>query len=184
MCRWDPALLRFLRKYGFAESAKHNSSVQGVVIDSTGASVPSAAITLTNVQTGIVLNGQTDQGVTGGITGNNLSGYPKFKLNSNQYTGRLDYTLNQRHSIFAQGSYLNSSENSPGLFPNQGSQFPPGHGAAVWDVAVGRGRRFESQMNRALDRVAGGWNLDVIGSFQKGNPINITEPKHHDLACG
>ncbi|HEX5283281.1 MAG TPA: TonB-dependent receptor [Bryocella sp.] len=61
---------------------------------------------------------------TGGITGNNLSGYPRFTLNSDQYTGRLDYTLNERHSIFAQGSYLNSPENSPGLFPNQGSQYP------------------------------------------------------------
>ncbi len=56
--------------------------------------------------------------------GGNLVGYPKFSLNSDQYTGRLDYSLNSKHQLFAQGSYLNSPENSPGLFAAQGSAYP------------------------------------------------------------
>ena len=50
--------------------------------------------------------------------------------------------------------------------------------SVVWDVPVGRGRRFGTNMNRALDEVIGGWNIDAIGSFQKGVPINITEPNN------
>lgn len=58
------------------------------------------------------------------LNGGNYRVYPKFVLNSDQYTGRIDYTLNSKNQFFAQGSYLNSPENSPGAFPSQGSQFP------------------------------------------------------------
>lgn len=60
---------------------------------------------------------------TGSLTGNNFFDYPKFTLNSDQYTGRLD-TVNSRHSLFGQVSYLESPENAPGLFLAQGSQYP------------------------------------------------------------
>lgn len=58
------------------------------------------------------------------VRGSNLSRYPRFTLNSDQYTGRIDYSLNAKNRIFGQTTYLNSPENSPGLFPSQGSQYP------------------------------------------------------------
>ncbi len=48
--------------------------------------------------------------------------------------------------------------------------------SAVWNIPVGRDRKFGNNMNRALDAAIGGWDLDLIGTFQQGNPINITEP--------
>ncbi len=63
-------------------------------------------------------------GSTTFVKGNNLTAYPQFTQNSDQYTVRIDNTLNQKNQIFGQFSYLNSPENSPGLFPSQGSQYP------------------------------------------------------------
>ncbi len=48
--------------------------------------------------------------------------------------------------------------------------------SAVWDIPYGRGRKFGSSINKPLDLALGGWNLDVIGNFQKGTPVNITQP--------
>jgi hypothetical protein len=59
------------------------------------------------------------------VTNNtNISAYPTFTQYSDQYTGRIDYNLNQRNQIFGQGTYLNSPENSPGLFPGRGAAYP------------------------------------------------------------
>jgi hypothetical protein len=49
---------------------------------------------------------------------------------------------------------------------------------AVWDIPYGRDRKFGSNVNKPLDLIAGGWNLDVIGNFQKGVPFNFSEPNH------
>jgi hypothetical protein len=49
---------------------------------------------------------------------------------------------------------------------------------AVWDIPFGRGRKYGSSVNKAIDLAAGGWNLDVIANFQKGTPFNFTEPNH------
>ena len=48
--------------------------------------------------------------------------------------------------------------------------------SAVWELPFGRGRRFGANLNRGVDLPLGGWSIDMIGQFQKGNPINITEP--------
>jgi Carboxypeptidase regulatory-like domain len=55
---------------------------------------------------------------------NNVSGTPTTTLNSDQFMGRIDYSVNQRNQIFAQGNWLNSPANNPGLFPGQGIAFP------------------------------------------------------------
>jgi hypothetical protein len=44
----------------------------------------------------------------------------------------------------------------------------------VYDLPVGRGKRFGSDLNRALDGVIGGWQVNGIATFQKGFPITIT----------
>jgi hypothetical protein len=57
-------------------------------------------------------------------TTNNVTGTPQQTLNSDQFMGRIDYNLNSRNQIFAQGNWLNSPANNPGLFPGQGISFP------------------------------------------------------------
>jgi hypothetical protein len=55
---------------------------------------------------------------------NNVGGNPSTTLNSDQITSRIDYNLNEKNQIFAQGNWLNAPETSPGLFPEQGTAYP------------------------------------------------------------
>lgn len=55
---------------------------------------------------------------------NNVSGTPRTTLNSDQFMGKIDYNINQKNQIFAQGNWLNAPANNPGLFPGQGTAFP------------------------------------------------------------
>jgi hypothetical protein len=55
---------------------------------------------------------------------NNIGGNRPYTFNSDQFMGRIDYNLNERNQIFAQGNWLNSPISSPGLFPATGTSFP------------------------------------------------------------
>lgn len=55
---------------------------------------------------------------------NNVGGNAPYQLNSDQFMGRIDYNVNERNQVFAQGNWLNSPVTSPGLFPGQGTAFP------------------------------------------------------------
>lgn len=44
---------------------------------------------------------------------------------------------------------------------------------ASYDLPFGRGRRFGTGMPKALNFVAGGWNLQYIGNYQSGEPIGF-----------
>ena len=57
-------------------------------------------------------------------TTNNVSGNPATTLNSDQITSRIDYSLNEKNQLFAQGTWLNAPDTAPGLFPSQGTAFP------------------------------------------------------------
>lgn len=48
--------------------------------------------------------------------------------------------------------------------------------SAVWDLPIGRGRLVGTDMNRYLDGIVGGWNLDFITTMQKGNPFTVRAP--------
>ena len=48
--------------------------------------------------------------------------------------------------------------------------------SAVWDLPIGKDRRWLSNTNKLLDAVAGGWGLDVIGTFDHGAPFTVTAP--------
>jgi hypothetical protein len=63
-------------------------------------------------------------GSTTTTSGTNVSGNPATTLNTDQATGRIDYTLNEKNQIFAQGTWLNSPAVTAGLFPSQGTAFP------------------------------------------------------------
>jgi hypothetical protein len=46
--------------------------------------------------------------------------------------------------------------------------------AGIWDLPVGRGRQFGSNMNRALDEAVGGWELDPFIYLGTGTPVDLT----------
>ena len=55
---------------------------------------------------------------------NNIGGNRPYVFNSDQFMGRIDYSLDGRNQIFAQGNWLNSPISSPGLFPATGTSYP------------------------------------------------------------
>lgn len=57
-------------------------------------------------------------------SGGEVEGTPRTTLNSDQFTGRIDYNLNTKHQFFAQGTWLSSPYTNPGLFPGQGAYYP------------------------------------------------------------
>jgi hypothetical protein len=58
-------------------------------------------------------------------TGNsNLTGTTATTLNSDQFTTRVDYNLNEKNQIFGQGTWLNAPDTQGGLFPSQGTAYP------------------------------------------------------------
>lgn len=45
--------------------------------------------------------------------------------------------------------------------------------SVVWDLPFGRGRKFASDMPRALDMALGGWQLTAINTDTSGQPFNL-----------
>ena len=45
--------------------------------------------------------------------------------------------------------------------------------SSVWNLPLGRGKQFLNGISPALDRVVGGWTLDTIATFSKGNPFTV-----------
>jgi hypothetical protein len=44
----------------------------------------------------------------------------------------------------------------------------------VWDLPIGRNRRYGADMNKGLDTVIGGWQLNNIITWQSGPVFNVT----------
>jgi hypothetical protein len=44
----------------------------------------------------------------------------------------------------------------------------------IWQVPIGRGRRFGSSMNAVADVLAGGWQVTAINTMTSGRPVNLT----------
>ncbi len=63
-----------------------------------------------------------------------------------------------------------SSERGPnGQIPRHRFTF-----TEVWEVPLGRGRRFGSAMPVALDALIGGWQLSTIWTMRSGMPVNVS----------
>ncbi len=45
--------------------------------------------------------------------------------------------------------------------------------AAIWQLPVGRGHRVGANMNRVLDVIIGGWQLNTMTTYQTGQPLDI-----------
>jgi hypothetical protein len=55
-------------------------------------------------------------------------------------------------------------------------------GSGIWDIPVGRGRRFGSSFNRMLDSVIGGWQLSSILVVRTGFPLTVGNGVLGDIA--
>ena len=55
---------------------------------------------------------------------------------------------------------------------------------AIWDLPYGRGRRWGTSANRAMQMVAGGWQVSVIETATSGQPVNLiySEPSQFDVS--
>lgn len=63
-------------------------------------------------------------GSTTATNGHNVGGNPRTTLYSDQITGRIDYSVNDKSQIFAQGSWLKSPSTTEGLFEGQATTYP------------------------------------------------------------
>ncbi len=54
----------------------------------------------------------------------------------------------------------------------------------IYQLPVGRGRKFGSNMNRATDTVLGGWQVSGITSLKSGTPLGITGGGNSNLFGG
>lgn len=56
--------------------------------------------------------------------------------------------------------------------------------SVVYDLPLGRGRRFGSSMPRALDHLIGGWRMTLINRVTSGRPVNLTYSPTSDFSVG
>jgi hypothetical protein len=45
--------------------------------------------------------------------------------------------------------------------------------SSVWELPLGKGKKFLSEVSPAVDHFVGGWTLDAIATFNKGNPFTV-----------
>jgi hypothetical protein len=50
--------------------------------------------------------------------------------------------------------------------------------ATVWELPLGRGKRFAKGVSPFWNRVVGGWAADVIATFSSGNPFTVNAPNN------
>lgn len=110
-------------------------------------------------------------------TTNNVTGTPKQTLNSDQFMGRIDYSVNARNQIFAQGNWLNSPANNPGLFPGQGIAYPLDTELVNlgWNWTLGSNKVNELRLGGIRDSVYDE-GLPVAGLQQKLNITGTADP--------
>ena len=72
-------------------------------------------------------------------------------------------------TLFPQNSYCRSCERARSSHDTRHRFVTSG----LWDLPFGKGRRFDIG-SRALDLVAGGWQLGTILTLQSGFPITVT----------
>ncbi|MBC8167682.1 MAG: TonB-dependent receptor, partial [Bryobacteraceae bacterium] len=69
--------------------------------------------------------------------------------------------------------YLNEGDPSPARAVGQFDRTHVFVVSAIWELPFGRGRAFGANMSRALNFIAGGWQLNSIYHWQSGNPLNF-----------
>ena len=87
---------------------------------------------------------------------------------SRGYTLGLNYTYSRFEEAF---EFLNGADPAPTrMISNQDVPHRLSV-SGIYEVPIGRGRRYASSMNPALDIIAGGWQLSGIYTYQTGFPV-------------
>jgi hypothetical protein len=109
---------------------------------------------------------------------NGTNRYNAIQLQANKRFAK-DLTLNVTYTfsrLRERVSYLNPSDTdledrlSTDDRPNRFTL------AAVYQLPLGRGKRFGADMNRILDAFIGGWQLNGTYEWQQGQPILLSQP--------
>ncbi len=152
-------------------------------------------LTLTNIGTG------NDEGGPGSreVVGNNAVTATRYtgSSNYNAFQSKLERRFNRGLSILSTYTWAHAIDTSPGGICSNGAsardcgpddptrpELERGNSdtdirhrftfASVYDLPLGRGRRFGSDMPRALDLVVGGFQLNNIITVQSGPVYNVT----------
>lgn len=109
---------------------------------------------------------------------NGSNRYNALQLQANKRFDR-DLTLNVTYTyskLKEELSYLNPSDTE--LEDRVGTDDRPHRFtlAAVYQLPVGRGRLIGKEMNRFVDAIIGGWQLNGTYEWQKGQPILLSQP--------
>lgn len=136
------------------------------------------------------------QSLNGNTTGRSqlLRPYPQFTtINSQRFDGSSKYHSFQSkvekrlsHGFSTLISYTLSRFTERASFLNsQDTEFESRLNGAnrkqrivfsgIWEMPVGRGRKFGHSMNKVLDGVIGGWQVSGIAQFQTGGPLNFDD---------
>jgi hypothetical protein len=107
------------------------------------------------------------QRLTRGLSGQVGYTWSKCMTDSVGFYGSSGAPLNDANSAYSQNLYNRAGE--WGACFIDVSQVLTGH--LTYDLPVGRGRSFGSNMNKAVDAVVGGWQLNSIVSAHTGFPI-------------
>jgi outer membrane receptor protein involved in Fe transport len=87
---------------------------------------------------------------------------------SRGYTIGVNYTFSQFEEAT---EFLNGADASPTrMISNQDVPHRLSV-SGIYEIPIGRGRRYGSDMNQALDLIAGGWQFQGIYTFQTGFPV-------------
>jgi hypothetical protein len=91
-----------------------------------------------------------------------VANYTWSKVLSNTEQGGAPVGLNQR------GTCLSCDRGLAGYNAPQRLA-----ASSVWNLPLGKGKQYLNGISSAMDRVVGGWTLDTIATFSKGNPFTV-----------
>jgi hypothetical protein len=89
------------------------------------------------------------------------------------YTILMSYTISDNRE---QVSFLNEQDVLTGLLEDRqsgGDRRHRGVISGIWELPFGEGRRWGSSWNRVAETIVGGWQVQGIGQFQTGRPLNF-----------
>jgi hypothetical protein len=89
---------------------------------------------------------------------------------SKGYTIQGAYTWSKS---MAANSFLNASDPLPYESISDLDRLHRLTGSGIWEFPFGKGRRFGSDMPRALDLFAGGWQISGVYQYQSGAPLGF-----------
>lgn len=93
-----------------------------------------------------------------------------YLLNSFTYSKALDNAAGHLETFYGDDSRTNVFDLSKEKGVSSYDQTLTNTTSFVWDLPVGKGKRFAGSMPRALDYAAGGWRITLINNMASGQP--------------